>query len=171
MNRYLLIDGYNVMNTWSKQEGMEFLNLEEAREKLIQELVDYKCYTGEKVCIVFDAYLVKGNLGSKMDVEGVEVVYTKENQTADAYIEKKVEELLKDRRNRVRVATSDRLEQQMILGSGATRISARELVMELKTVRKEIIKKTEETKENKMALGDRIDERILETLEKWRKNP
>jgi predicted RNA-binding protein with PIN domain len=170
LKSYLLIDGYNFMNAWWKLKGMEFGDLEEAREKLIDELIEYKWYTGENVAIIFDAYLVKGNLGKRERRRGIEVIFTKENETADSYIEKKVEMLTRDKRNHVRVATSDWAEQQMVLGSGAIRVSARELVIELESAKRNIRKKVEKTKQNRMTVEERIDEKILETLERWRRN-
>lgn len=171
MKHYLLIDGYNIINAWSDLKAVGGSNLEEARNILIQQLIEYKSYTGEHVILVFDAHLVKGSNNIKQEfVQGVEVVFTKENQTADSYIEKKVEELTKNRRNKVKVATSDWAEQQVVLGSGATRVSARELKIELGMVKKSIQKKTEETNDVRSTLRDRIDDDVAQILEKWRRN-
>ncbi|TCO75033.1 hypothetical protein EV214_110107 [Marinisporobacter balticus] len=165
-----MVDGYNIINAWSKLKEIGKINLEEARDILIQELVDYKHYMGYHVTIVFDAQYVKGNDLKQYFIKGIEVIFTKEHQTADSYIEKKVESLTKDRKNVVRVATSDWAEQQMVLGSGATRISARELKIELNNITKKIYKKTEATKQARSTLGDRIDKEVVEKLEKWRRN-
>ena len=170
MNHYLLIDGYNIVNAWAELKEIGTVNLEEARNTFIQQLIDYKSYTGEIVIVVFDAHLVKGSSTKQEFVRGVEVIFTKEHQTADSYIEKKVDELTKNRRNRVRVATSDWAEQQVVLGSGATRISARELKIELDTVKKNIRKKTEEANEVRSTLSDRINGEVAQILEKWRRN-
>ncbi len=170
MNHYLIIDGYNIINDWSdlKLAGNE--NLEEARNILIQQLVDYKSYTGEIVIVVFDAHMVKSSNAKQYYIKGVEVIFTKEYQTADTYIEKKVDELAKNRKNKVRVATSDWAEQQVVLGSGATRISARELKIELQTIKKNIRKKTEEANDVRSTLSERISVETAQILEKWRKN-
>lgn len=165
-----MVDGYNVINAWPKLKEIGRTNLEEARDVLIHELVDYKHYTGCHVTVVFDAYSVKGNDLKQIFIKGVEVIFTKEHQTADSYIEKKVEELTKDRKNSVVVATSDWAEQQVVLGSGATRISARELKIELDRILKKIHKKTETSKQVRSRLEDRIDKEIVERLEKWRRN-
>ncbi|MBS3994387.1 MAG: NYN domain-containing protein [Alkaliphilus sp.] len=171
MKHYLLIDGYNIINAWSDLKAVSAFSLEEARNILVQQLIEYKSYTGENVILVFDAHLVKGYNHTKHEfVMGLEVVFTKENQTADSYIEKKVEELTKNRRNKVKVATSDWAEQQVVLGIGATRISARELKIELDMVKKNIRKKTDETNVVRSTLGDRIDDDVAQILEKWRKN-
>ena len=170
MNHYLLIDGYNIINAWSDLKEIGTSNLEEARDAFVQQLIDYKSYTGETVIVVFDAHLVKGSNAKHYNIRGVEVIFTKEHQTADSFIEKKVDELTKNRRNRVRVATSDWAEQQFVLGSGATRISARELRIELEAVKKSIRKKTDETNENRSSISDRLNGEVAEILEKWRRN-
>ncbi|WZL72651.1 NYN domain-containing protein [Clostridiaceae bacterium 35-E11] len=169
MSSYLFIDGYNVINAWPELKKIGRSDLEEARDCLIAQLVDYQSYTGETVIIVFDAHLVKGSNLKQEWVNGVEVVFTKELQTADSYIEKKVEELAKMRKNKVRVATSDWAEQQVVLGSGAIRISARELKLELDEIKKNIRKKTEAPKKIRSTLEERIDKKIIEHLEKWRR--
>jgi predicted RNA-binding protein with PIN domain len=95
LNKYLLIDGYNIINAWPDLREIALINFEEARERLIQQFVDYKFYTGEMIIIVFDAHSVKQNHLKREYIDGIEVVFTKEYQTADSYIEKKVEELTK----------------------------------------------------------------------------
>ncbi|MCT4618556.1 MAG: NYN domain-containing protein [Marinisporobacter sp.] len=170
MNQFLLVDGYNVINAWQRLKEIGKNNLEEARDLLIQEMVDYKHYTGYHVLVVFDAHYVKGTNTKSFFTKGVEVVFTKEHQTADSYIEKKVEELMKNRRNFVTVATSDWAEQQVVLGSGAVRISARELRIELDRIVKKIHKKTATSKQVRSTLEDRIDKETVEKLEKWRRN-
>jgi predicted RNA-binding protein with PIN domain len=170
LGKYLLVDGYNIINAWPKLKKIGATNLEEAREKLIEDIVEYKHYTGETVTIVFDAHLVKKSRMKKINIKGVAIVFTKEYETADSYIEKRVEELTKNRKNQVRVATSDWAEQQVVLGSGATRISARELNIEMEQVKKKIRIKTEETKKVRSTLEDRIDSEIVEKLEKWRRS-
>ncbi|MFZ5966811.1 MAG: NYN domain-containing protein [Bacillota bacterium] len=170
MRNYLLVDGYNVINGWSDLKEIAKESLEEAREKLIEILVNYRSFTGETVVVVFDAHLVKSTNLKHIQTKGVDVVFTKEHQTADSYIEKRVEELTKDRRNRVRVATSDWAEQQVVLGSGATRISVRELKIEVEKIGNDITKKTETMKKNRSTLEERIDGSVAEILEKWRRN-
>ena len=100
-------------------------NLESARAKLVERISAYKLFRDIEVIVVFDAYRVKGNIGEVENIDGISVVYTKEAQTADSYIEKTAKELSK--KYRVTVATSDGLEQLIIFGSGAFRLSAQAL--------------------------------------------
>ncbi len=120
---YLLVDGYNIIFAWDELNSIAKDSLDMARTKLINMLSSYQGFINSPVIIVFDAYKVKGNFGSVENYGGLSVVYTKEAETADAYIEKVTHELAKQ--HRVRVATSDGLEQIIILGAGALRISAR----------------------------------------------
>ncbi len=119
---YLLVDGYNVIFAWDELNRLARVDIAAARAALTSVLSNYQGFRKCVVILVFDAYKVKGNPGSVETVDGVKVVYTKEAQTADAYIERATYELRRERR--VRVATSDNLEQVIILGHGATRISA-----------------------------------------------
>ena len=119
---YLLVDGYNVIFAWDELKRLAQTDLAAARAALTGVLANYQGFRKCVVILVFDAYRVKGNPGSVETVDGVKVVYTKEAQTADAYIERATYELRRERR--VRVATSDNLEQVIILGHGAERISA-----------------------------------------------
>lgn len=120
---YLLIDGYNIIFAWDELKTIANDNLEDARKALISRMTQYKAFCDIEVIIVFDAYKVKGNIGEIERIGGLSVVYTKEAQTADAYIEKTAKELSKN--YKVTVATSDSLEQLIVFGSGAYRMSAR----------------------------------------------
>ena len=120
---YLLIDGYNIIFAWDELKSIANDNLEDARKALISRMTQYKAFCDVEVIIVFDAYKVKGNIGEIERTGGLSVVYTKEAQTADAYIEKTARELSKN--YKVTVATSDSLEQLIVFGSGAYRMSAR----------------------------------------------
>lgn len=164
---YLFVDGYNIINTWSNLRKLSNLNLEVAREELIEIMAEYQHYSGIKIIVVFDAHLVKGNSGNQETIKGVKVVYTKENETADQYIEKWLNDI--GRVERVRVATSDWMEQQIILGRGGTRISARELEIEIlnhKRLMKQ--KRKRENVKNDLLMG-RLDEETLKKLNKWGK--
>ena len=119
---YILIDGYNIIFAWEDLAKAAEQSLDLAREILINRMCNYRGYCGSELILVFDAYKVKGNHGAVEQVHNISVVYTKEAQTADAYIEKTAHELAKN--HRVRVATSDNLEQLIILGGGAERVSA-----------------------------------------------
>lgn len=133
---YLLVDGYNVIFAWDELNRLAQSDIAAARAALTGILSNYQGFRKCVVILVFDAYKVKGNPGSVETVDGVKVVYTKEAQTADAYIERATYELRRERR--VRVATSDNLEQVIILGHGATRISAAAFHAEVEAVNGEI---------------------------------
>jgi predicted RNA-binding protein with PIN domain len=119
---YLLADGYNLIFAWEDLKTVALENLDAARKILCDSLCDYQSMRGCAVIVVFDAYKVKGNPGSHELYNNIHVIYTKEAETADAYIERATYELAKE--NRVRVATSDGPEQMIILGHGALRVSA-----------------------------------------------
>ena len=120
---YLLVDGYNIIFAWDELHRLAAQDVAAARGALIDILANYQGFRKCRVIVVFDAYKVKGNPGSVQTVHGVKVVYTKEAETADTYIERTTYELRRERR--VRVATSDGPEQVIILGHGALRVSAR----------------------------------------------
>ena len=120
---YLLVDGYNIIFAWDELAALAAQDIAAARSALIDILANYQGFRKCRVIAVFDAYKVKGNPGSVQTVHGVKVVYTKEAETADTYIERATYELRRERR--VRVATSDGPEQVIILGHGALRVSAR----------------------------------------------
>lgn len=121
---YLLVDGYNIIHAWDELKEMAKTNLEAARRMLMDILCNYQGFKKCIVILVFDAYKVKGNPGSVEHWNGIHVVYTKEAETADTYIERATYDLAKE--HRVRVATSDNLEQMIILGHGAVRVPAKE---------------------------------------------
>ena len=120
---YLLVDGYNIIFAWNDLKKLAAQDIAAAREALADILANYRGWRKCEVLLVFDAYKVKGNPGSVEKKNGIYVIYTKEAQTADSYIERATYDLGKN--HRVRVATSDNLEQVIILGHGALRISAR----------------------------------------------
>ena len=126
---WLLVDGYNIIHAWPQLRELARADLEGARQQLVHRLRNYQGWKRCRVIVVFDAYKVKGGAGSVERQGDVWVVYTKEAETADMYIEKTTYEL--GRKHRVRVATSDGLEQLIILGHGARRMSAGELEQEI----------------------------------------
>lgn len=133
---YLLVDGYNIIFAWDELRELARASLETARDRLIDILCNYQGFKRCEVILVFDAYKVKGNTGSVEKHAGINVVYTKEAETADMYIEKVTKELGK--KHRVRVATSDGVEQIIIFSSGAVRVSANEFYKEVKDAEKAI---------------------------------
>ena len=133
---YLLVDGYNIIFAWEDLKELSEINIEAARMKLMDILSNYQGYRKQTLILVFDAYKVPGNVGEVQKYHNIHVVYTKEAETADQYIEKTVQEIGK--KYHVTVATSDALEQMIILGQGAQRISAKGLLEEILTVNQEI---------------------------------
>lgn len=119
---YLLVDGYNIIFAWEELRSLAAVNIDSARDRLMEICCDYQGYAGCTLILVFDAYKVKGNPGSSQKYNNIYVVYTREAETADQYIEKTVHKI--GRKRRVTVATSDGLEQMIIWGEGAVRLSA-----------------------------------------------
>ena len=161
---YLLVDGYNIIFAWEDLKDLADANIDAARDKLTDMLCNYQGYKKCTLILVFDAYKVKGNPGSVQKYHNIHVVYTKEAETADQYIEKTVHEI--GRKNHVTVATSDRLEQVIILGQGGTRMSARELREDMELVAGQI---REETGKRQMSdknyLFDGLDQDAAEYIE------
>lgn len=174
-NRYfpkkiLIVDGYNVINAWSKLKLISIEDLEESRNILISHILEYSKIKGYQAYIVFDAYNVKGNEEKIEDFHGIKVVFTKEHQTADSYIEKFISSLSKY--DEVYVVTSDYAEQQIVLGKGCVRIPARELIEDLQET-KRVIRKNNDKKYSEKSLMNRlenkIDSDVLEKLEEIRR--
>lgn len=141
-DEYLLVDGYNIIFAWDELNALSKDNIDAAKDSLVDTLSEYAAYTGKIVILVFDAYRVSGGVGSISRFKGIDIVYTKEAQTADAYIEKTSHELSKE--HFVRVATSDRLEQMIVRGDGALPMSALDLkdeIFRIKTIIRENISK------------------------------
>ncbi len=139
---YLLVDGYNIIFGWEELNKLAKENLELARARLINIMCNYQGFSRCNLILVFDAYRVKGKHREIENEMGITVVYTKEAETADMYIEKTAHEL--GRSYRVRVATSDNVEQIIILGNGAVRVSATEFLAEVTEVENAIRKIIEE---------------------------
>ncbi len=129
MQEFLLVDGYNIVFAWEELKELAAADIKAARDRLLDILSDYAGYSGENVIVVFDAYRVAGGKGEVLRYHNIDVVYTKEAETADLYIEKTAHRLTK--RHRVRVATGDFVEQVIIFGSGAVRLSPRGLLEEI----------------------------------------
>ncbi len=139
-----IVDGYNVIFAWDELAAIAEHDLEEARRDLCDILANYKAYTGRDIVLVFDAYNVKGASERKLDYHGLKVVYTKEGELGDTYIERLVHEIGRD--FSVRVITSDSLIQLQALRSGVLRMSAREFKEELTAVDREIAEILEKLK-------------------------
>lgn len=133
---YLLVDGYNIIFAWEELKELADADLSSARSKLMDILTNYQGYKKNTLILVFDAYKVEGNKGEVLDYDNIHVVFTKEAETADQYIEKTVHEI--GLKYRVTVATSDALEQMIIMGQGAIRMSAQGLKEEIQAANIEI---------------------------------
>ena len=161
---YLLVDGYNIIFAWEELKELAETNIMGARDRLMDILSDYQGYRRMTLILVFDAYKVAGNPGTVYQYHNIHVVYTKEAETADQYIEKTVHKI--GRKHHVTVATSDALEQVIILGQGGHRISAEGLRQEIEMTKNElrseyIAKKTG----GRSYLFDNITEDTAEALE------
>ena len=168
-NSYLIVDGYNIINAWDNLKEISKVDLDGAREKLVHYIIEYAQYTGKKAIIVFDAYNVKNSKEKIEERKYITIVYTKEHQTADSYIEKYISSLSKY--DDIEVATSDYEEQQIILGKGASRISARELKLYVDSAMVKI-KEEQEKRQQKIQrnfLEERLDKDILSKLENIRR--
>ena len=164
---YLLVDGYNIIFAWDELKELAKANIESARNKLMDILSNYQGYRKRTLILVFDAYKVPGNPGEQTKYHNIHVVYTKEAETADQYIEKTVHEI--GRRYRVTVATSDATEQVIVLSQGAVRMSARELAEEIRLTNREIRETwLERHQGSKDYLLDHIPEEMTELMEEVR---
>lgn len=168
--RSVFVDGYNVINSWPELRAIKEYSFEAARQKLIDYLQNYAAFKGYKIYIVFDAHMVSGSLLKKEKLtENVTIVYTKEGETADNYIEKTVNKI--GRKTEVCVVTSDSLEQQVAFQRGAIRMSSLEFYFEVREAENKIrIKAEKKYSEKRHLLEDRIQKDILEKLEKIRRS-
>ena len=142
---YLLVDGYNIIFSWDELRELSEVNITSARNALMDILCNYQGFKKDTLILVFDAYKVEGNPGQVFKYHNIYVVYTKEAETADQYIEKTVHRM--NRKYQVTVATSDALEQVIILGQGAQRLSAKGLKDEVEQTCREIRQILEERRE------------------------
>ncbi|GAV24348.1 hypothetical protein ciss_02810 [Carboxydothermus islandicus] len=165
MAEYVLIDGYNLLFNWPELNKLkDETSLEHAREVLKERLINYRALTGREVIIVYDAHQQKESRREFFEA-GITVVFTEAGETADHFIEKKVQELLPG--NRVYVVTQDELQQKLIFGYGALRISLRELLNDFKIEEKKA--KELFNKVSPQWLEDRIDQQVKTKLDKLRK--
>lgn len=165
----MIIDGYNIINAWDDLKEISKYSLEDSRERLIHYIIDYTQFTGKKAIIVFDAYNIKNSKEKVENRKHITIVYTKEFQTADSYIEKFINTLSKY--DEVKVVTNDYAEQQIVLGKGASRVSARELKLDLDNAKERIRERTssQQKKIQRNFLEDRLDKETLSKLENIRR--
>lgn len=163
----LLVDGYNIIGDWDELKKLRDVDLDQARQLLIEKMADYQAYQGTRVIIVFDAYEVKG-LESKASKYNIEIIYTKEKETADQCIERLVKQII-NVKTKVYVATSDFTEQRTIFQQGAYRKSARELAIEVNQIKKDISNDLKSFETQKKGRSLPIKQDILAQFEKMRR--
>ncbi len=166
-NEFLLVDGYNIIHAWEDLSEIAAESLEDARDKLLDIMSNYKGFIRTEVIVVFDAYKVKNNRGSVYTHRNITVVYTKEAETADHYIERTTKELVQE--YAVKVATSDYLEQIIIMGAGALRVTPRELQAYIEDAKARGRKKLEERRpaKNNMLI-DNLDPETARIFDQMR---
>lgn len=163
----LIIDGYNIINNWPEFRLLRDKNMEGARIKLVELLQDFVPLAWQKIIIVFDAYRVKGNTLTIEEYGALQVIFTAEGQTADSFIERFVPTLIKEGIT-VEVASSDYMEQNIVLWKGGQRVSARELRERLYTLRHELFASLR-PHTGQSLLDERISPKVKTALEKWRR--
>lgn len=164
---YLLVDGYNIINAWTDIFDLKKEPLEDCRDKLLGMLSNYQGYKNIHVIVAFDAHLVKGGTEKVENYDKITVVYTKENETADSYIERFVYKMPED--CRVRVATSDSLEQSIVLLGGGIRMSSRELKAEVLSVTKNNKTNSHSHQGKTNTIMSNVSPELLKKLEEMRR--
>ena len=168
--RILIVDGYNVINV--RKPVRESLVLEDARRRLTDRLHDYAGFSGQQIILVYDAWLSDRGQRSIENRGALQVVFTMKGETADCYIERLCDELAEDvslRRVEVRVATSDGLEQTVVLGRGAVRVSSRELLLEMDMAREARGGRVSSSGARRSTVADRLPQDVLAKLERMRR--
>ena len=168
MKEYLVVDGYNIIFAWPEFDKMRKNNLDHARARLLDILVNYAALSGELVVVVFDAHLVrKSQEHSESAGKNVEVIFTQEGETADSVIERLVREL--SGKGRVFVSTSDWAEQSMIFGLGAYRLTPKELAERINRLKMESQSRCMSTPPGEACLENRLVDGVRKALEDWRR--
>lgn len=163
----LIVDGYNIINAWPELNSLKSMSYEDSRQKLIEILVNYQGFKKNRIILVFDAHQVKGGIERKERHISVEVIFTREGETADMYIERIAGELSGE--GYTFVATSDWIEQSISFQRGAFRISALELYRDVKET---LFRNMEVVKNDNLGFGSlhyNLPADIKEKLEKWRR--
>ena len=164
---YLLIDGYNIINAWKDVFSPDREPLEDCRDRLSHMLSNYQGFKKLNIIIVFDAHLVKGSKENNVIFDNLKIVYTKENESADNYIEKFVHKL--GNIHTIRVVTSDYLEQTIVLSNGGIRMTPGELRGELEMASRDVRPILKRLGIRKNAIESHIKPELLEKLEKLRR--
>ncbi|WP_223703253.1 NYN domain-containing protein [Sutcliffiella deserti] len=163
----LLVDGYNIIGAWPELRKLKDQDLALARDILVSKMAEYQAYTGFQVLVIFDAHLSQG-IETKYKNHRVEVIYTRENETADERIEK-LAISLNNIKTQIHVATSDYTEQWAIFGQGALRKSARELLEETTAIELRIKKRVTNFTNKKPSKRIELDTEVTAIFEKWRR--
>jgi len=168
---YLLIDGYNIIHDWDNLSKLAETSLEHARDKLVAMVANYQGFRDIVAIIVFDAHKIRHGQENVVQHGNICLVYTAESETADAYIERAVQDLTRAAKPyRVAVATSDNLEQLIIMAKGAIRLSARDFLTEIEAAEKEIRRKIGHRPIKSNQLSDNLNAEMQAWLEKMRLN-
>ncbi|MBO1199447.1 NYN domain-containing protein [Staphylococcus simiae] len=166
--RYLIIDGYNMIGQSTRLSAIAKENLEEARQQLLDTIANYSAVITDEVICVFDAYEQSG-IEREYIYHGVKTIFTKEKETADSFIERYVYELYDKHTKHITVVTSDMSEQHAIFGSGAYRISSREMWRDLEESAIDVSKSLEDISENKPRTRIQLSSDILAKFEEIRR--
>lgn len=158
----VLVDGYNIIGDWDELIKLRRRDIAQARKRLIEHMEEYQAYTGRRVIIVFDALYVKGTEHHQTHNK-VEIIYTREDETADECIERLVKSL-KNVNNEVYVATSDYMEQRTIFSRGALRMPARELLQDVEHVKRNVPIDFERPIKRRSTVDERINQDVLKKL-------
>lgn len=167
MNEYIVVDGYNVVHAWPELVVLANENLEHARDKLVDILANYAGFSGDRVVLVFDAHSVKGSVERYEEVNGVQIFYTREEETADSMIERLVGDIPNN--GNIRVVTSDWEEQRVVFGRGAYRMTPKELLIRVRDVEKEAQQRLTRNDYTDSYLENRLAGHIRQILEHWRR--
>lgn len=168
--RLLVVDGYNVLGAWPQLTAGK--SLDEARDALIHRLHDYAGYSGQKIVVVFDAWQSDRKMRTVEKQGALTVVFTQRAETADHYIERLCDEAapkVSAGRMELRVATSDGVEQTVVMGRGAVRLSSRELMYEMNQVRSEARGAAPRVMSARSTIMDGVSEEVRARLEKMRR--
>jgi uncharacterized protein len=167
MKPLLIVDGYNVIGAWKEAEKHAW-SLDESRDKLQHHLEEYSGYSGEEIVLVFDGYRSGRRLATEETYGNLKLVFTKQGETADSYIERLVAQV--PRYRQVRVATSDGLEQSQVLSTGAIRLTSRELLLEMRQAHMSGMQAhQQQSTRRKSSIASRVGDETLEALEKMRR--
>ncbi len=170
--RILIVDGYNVLNAWRPASGMDSRSLSDARDALTARLMDYAGFSGQQVILVYDAYMSDALTRTEEQMGPLSVVYTRKSETADQYIERLCDTYAHRAelgQIEVRVATSDLVEQMVVLGRHATRLSARELLIEMDLGQRRSRERLAGPASARSTLLDRVPEDVRSRLEAMRR--